>query len=46
MVKVSIIIPAYNSDKIIRHSEKYTNLIVVNYNFPRYDSVKWGRGEL
>ena len=32
----------------IEHSEKYTNLVVVNYNFPRYDSTsaKWGRGEL
>ena len=32
----------------IEHTEKYTNLIVVNYNFPRYDSTsaKWNRGEL
>ena len=32
----------------IEHSDRYTNLIVVNYNFPRYDSTsaKWGRGEL
>lgn len=32
----------------IEHSEKYTNLVVVNYNFPRYDSTsaKWLRGEL
>lgn len=32
----------------VDHSEKYTNLVVVNYNFPRYDSTsaKWGRGEL
>ena len=32
----------------IEHSERYTNLVVVNYNFPRYDSTsaKWGRGEL
>ena len=30
------------------HTEKYTNLIVVNYNYPRYDSTsaKWKRGEL
>lgn len=29
------------------HTDKYTNLIVVNYNFPRYDSMsaKWARGE-
>lgn len=29
------------------HTEKYTNLIVVNYNFPREDSTsaKWRRGE-
>lgn len=29
------------------HTDKYTNLIVVNYNFPRYDSTsaKWARGE-
>lgn len=32
----------------IEHSEKYTNLVVVNYNYPRYDSTsaKWSRGEL
>lgn len=32
----------------LEHTEKYTNLIVVKYNFPRYDSTsaKWGRGEL
>lgn len=32
----------------VEHTEKYTNLIVVNYNFPRYDSTsaKWSRGEL
>jgi len=32
----------------IEHTEKYTNLIVVHYNFPRYDSTsaKWARGEL
>lgn len=32
----------------VEHTEKYTNLIVVNYNFPRYDSTsaKWNRGEL
>ena len=32
----------------VEHSDRYTNLIVVNYNFPRYDSTsaKWGRGEL
>lgn len=32
----------------VEHTEKYTNLIVVNYNYPRYDSTsaKWGRGEL
>ena len=30
------------------HTERYTDLVVVNYNFPRYDSTsaKWGRGEL
>ena len=30
------------------HTEKFTNLIVVNYNFPREDSTsaKWARGEL
>lgn len=29
------------------HTDKYTNLIVVNYNFPRVDSTsaKWARGE-
>ena len=29
------------------HTDKYTNLIVVNYNFPRADSTsaKWARGE-
>lgn len=29
------------------HTEKYTNLVVVNYNFPREDSTsaKWSRGE-
>lgn len=29
------------------HTEKYTNLVVVNYNFPREDSTsaKWARGE-
>ena len=29
------------------HTDKYTNLIVVNYNFPRPDSTsaKWARGE-
>lgn len=29
------------------HTEKYTNLIVVNYNFPRANSTseKWARGE-
>lgn len=32
----------------MEHSERYTNLIVVKYNFPRYNSTsaKWGRGEL
>lgn len=32
----------------VEHSERYTNLVVVNYNFPRYDSTsaKWFRGEL
>lgn len=32
----------------VPHTDRYTNLIVVNYNFPRYDSTsaKWGRGEL
>ena len=32
----------------VEHSDRYTNLIVVNYNFPRYDSTsaKWNRGEL
>jgi glycosyltransferase involved in cell wall biosynthesis len=32
----------------VEHSEKYTNLVVVEYNFPRYDSTsaKWSRGEL
>ena len=32
----------------MEHSDRYTNLIVVKYNFPRYDSTsaKWGRGEL
>lgn len=32
----------------IEHSDRYTNLVVVNYNFPRYDSTsaKWNRGEL
>lgn len=32
----------------VEHSEKYTNLVVVNYNYPRYDSTsaKWSRGEL
>ena len=31
----------------VPHTEKYTNLIVVNYNFPRADSTsaKWARGE-
>ncbi len=30
------------------HTDRYTNLIVVNYNFPRADSTsaKWARGEL
>ena len=30
------------------HTDRYTNLIVVNYNFPREDSTsaKWARGEL
>ena len=29
------------------HTDKYTNLIVVNYNYPRADSTsaKWARGE-
>ena len=29
------------------HTDKYTNLIIVNYNFPRADSTsaKWARGE-
>lgn len=29
------------------HTDRYTNLIVVNYNFPRADSTsaKWARGE-
>ena len=29
------------------HTDKYTNLVVVNYNFPRADSTsaKWARGE-
>lgn len=29
------------------HTDRYTNLIVVNYNFPREDSTskKWARGE-
>ena len=29
------------------HTDRYTDLIVVNYNFPRYDSTsaKWARGE-
>lgn len=29
------------------HTDKYTNLIVINYNFPREDSTsaKWARGE-
>lgn len=29
------------------HTDKYTNLVVVNYNFPREDSTsaKWARGE-
>lgn len=32
----------------VEHSERYTDLVVVNYNFPRYDSTsaKWLRGEL
>lgn len=32
----------------VEHSERYTNLVVVNYNYPRYDSTsaKWNRGEL
>lgn len=32
----------------VEHSEKYTDLVVVEYNFPRYDSTsaKWRRGEL
>ena len=32
----------------VEHSEKYTDLVVVNYNYPRYDSTsaKWLRGEL
>ena len=31
----------------VPHTDKYTNLIVVNYNFPRVDSTsaKWARGE-
>ena len=31
-----------------QHTDRYTNLIVVNYNFPRADSTsaKWARGEL
>ena len=29
------------------HTERYTNLIIINYNFPRADSTsaKWARGE-
>lgn len=31
----------------VPHTDRYTNLVVVNYNFPRHDSMsaKWARGE-